>query len=253
MSEAGGRGSGPPTVEEVLAEVERRRAGRAVASPPGAADRLLLWLARHWLALVNLAALLYMGLPFAAPILMRAGLPLPAQIIYAMYRPLCHQLPYRSWYLFGEQLAYTYDQLAANVGEEALVPHGYVGDPELGYKVALCQRDTAIYGSILLAGLAYAMSRRWSPLPFWAYIVFGVVPIGLDGGLQLVTYLLAYVLPDLAVTPLESSPLRRVITGTLFGVATVWLVYPRLQEVAAEIVEKAGVRQRAAVTESKGA
>ena len=33
--------------------------------------------------------------------------------------------------------------------------YGFVGSPELGYKVAFCERDVAIYLAVLLAGLAY--------------------------------------------------------------------------------------------------
>jgi len=235
---------GGPSVKEILAEVERRRAARSAATRPRSlADRLVGWLARHWLALFNLAALLYVGLPFLAPVWMHFGLRGPALVVYAMYRPLCHQLPYRSWYLFGEQPYYTYDDLVLRVDPQELVPHGLIGDPTLGYKVALCQRDVAIYGSIFLAGLAYALSRRsWPPLPFWVYLAVGVVPIGLDGGLQILTYLLLTFFPSLSFGPLESTPLRRTLTGTLFGVATVWLVYPRMQETAVEILAALGQR-----------
>jgi len=236
-----------PTVEQILAEVERRRAARPEAertlSPMErrlvvAADRFIFWLARHWLAIFNLAALLYVGLPFLAPVLMHAGIEGPAQTIYAMYRPLCHQLPYRSWYLFGSQLAYTREQLASLVGIEALVPHGYIGDATLGFKVALCQRDTAIYGAILLTGLLYGLTRRrLRPLPFWAYLLFGIGPIGLDGGVQLLSYALPLLRPSIAVPPLESTPARRVITGVLFGLTTVWLAYPNIQLATQEVLE----------------
>jgi len=229
------RSMSEPTPEEILAEAQRRRAQRATRRP-SAADRLLLWFVRHWLAIVNLGALLYVGVPFLAPVLMHAGAEPPARAIYALYRPLCHQLPFRSWYLFGEQPAYTYDQLRQMVGEEALVPHGYVGDPELGYKVALCQRDVAIYGTILLAGLAFGLSRRrWRPLPLWAYLAFGVVPIAVDGGAQILSYIVLTLFPTLPLPPLESTPLRRTATGFLFGLSTVWLAYPRLQETAEEV------------------
>jgi len=239
-------GSSQPSVEEILEEAERRRAVRRKAQPLSTPDRLVVWIARRWLFLFNLAAFLYVGLPFLAPLLMHVGAETPAQVIYAMYKPLCHQLPYRSWYLFGEQPAYTYEELARRVGEEELVPHGLIGNPDLGYKVALCQRDTAVYGSILLVGLAYGLSRRWPPLPLWAYILFGVVPIGLDGGVQLLTYILAYLAPGFPLEPMESTPLRRTVTGALFGLATAWFVYPRLEEVASDILKEAQRRTEAA-------
>ena len=236
-----------PTTEEVLAEVERRRAARVGPRRPLspterrlvlAADRAIYWLMRHWLALFNLGALLYVGLPLLAPVLMHLGVEGPARAIYAMYRPLCHQLPYRSWYLFGAQPAYTFEELSRLVGPEALVPHGYIGDATLGFKVALCQRDTAIYGTIFLAGLAYGLvRRRLRPLPLWAYLLFGILPIGLDGGLQLLSHALRILYPTLSIPSFESTPLRRTVTGGLFGLATVWLAYPSIEEATSEVLE----------------
>lgn len=234
-----------PSPKQILAEAERRRAAQASPTRPLSdrerrliltADRFALWLCRHWLAVFNLAAFVYVGVPFLAPVLMHVGLQQPALFIYGLYRPLCHQLPFRSWYLFGSRLAYSIEELSRLAGAEALVEHGYIGDPSLGYKVALCQRDTAIYGTILLAGLSYSLvRRRLRALPLWAYVAFGLVPIGLDGGLQFLSYAAPLVLPSLAIPRLESTPLRRVITGALFGLATVWLAYPHLQEACSEL------------------
>lgn len=249
-------GGTEPTVEEVLAEAERRRRARGLTAGDRTrkkrrlsaterrlvtvADRFIYWFARHWLAVFNVVAFAYVAVPFLPPLLMRAGLPGPAQIIYALYGPLCHQLPYRSWFLFGLQPTYTAGELGRLVGAEALVQHGYVGDAMLGYKVALCQRDTAIYGTIFLAGLVYGLLRRRGrvrPLPLWAYILFGVIPIAFDGGIQFVTAILAWYAPTLGIGVVESTPLRRVITGALFGLATAWLAYPLIeQEVGSEVL-----------------
>ncbi len=230
-----------PTVEQILAEVERRRATRRAEeartlSPwehqlVRGAERMGRWIARHWLAFFNLLAFLYVGVPFLAPILMALGAEGPASLIYLIYRPLCHQIPYRSWFLFGKRLFYSLEELLQmGIPPDLLVPQGYIGDPVLGYKVALCQRDTAIYGTIFLAGVIFALSgRRWRPLPLWAYLLFGVLPVALDGGIQFLTSVLAILFPAWGVVPVESTPLRRVITGALFGWMTVWIIYPYLQ------------------------
>lgn len=235
-----------PTAKEILAEVERRRAARraeearSLASGERALSRraegLGRWFIRHWLALFNLLAFLYVGTPFLAPILMHVGAEEPAHLIYMAYRPLCHQLPYRSWFLFGERPFYTLeDLLRRGVAPELLVPHGHLGDAFLGYKVALCQRDTAIYGTIFLTGLAFALSRRrWRPLPLWAYLLFGVGPVALDGGIQFLSHLLTFFFPTAGFVTVESTPLRRVITGALFGLMTVWLVYPNIHRATRE-------------------
>ncbi|MBN1954253.1 MAG: DUF2085 domain-containing protein [Anaerolineae bacterium] len=242
-----------PTTEQILAEVERRRANReqaaleaetsAVTSPTAqgvvrAADRLIFWLSKHWLAIANLGAFLYVGIPFLAPVLMFVGWEGPAQAIYTLYRPLCHQLPFRSWYLFGSQFSYTIQELQQLVGPEALVEHGYIGDPAMGFKVAFCQRDVAIYGAILVTGLLYGLVRRKvKPMPLWAYLLFGLVPIALDGGVQFVSYLLPRLTSTITMPLLESNPLRRTVTGILFGLSTVWLAYPNAQEAFDEIRE----------------
>jgi len=233
---------GQPTTAEVLAEVERRR---AAASPPVSegerrvvviADRFIFWLSKHWLAVFNLLAFLYVGLPFLAPVLLALGAPGPARLIYALYAPLCHQLPQRSWFLFGPQWAYTLPELIERLGANLtpeLTTRAFVGDASIGYKVALCQRDSAIYGAIVLFGLAYApLRRRWKvpPLSWWVYIVFGILPMMIDGGYQFLSYALAYFWPGGPISPHETTPLLRVITGALFGLATTWLAYPYIQE-----------------------
>lgn len=244
--------SSQSTAEEIVAEAQRRVARRQTPrsrqdddpslSPAKrrlviGADRFIFWLAQHWLTIFNVMALLYVGLPFLAPTLMELGIEPMGRAIYALYRPLCHQLPYRSWYLFGSQLHYTQEELARLVGAEALIPHGYIGDPTLGFKVALCQRDTAIYGTIFLAGAVFGLlRRRVRPLPLWAYVLFAL-PMALDGGLQLFSYALPILIPSLNLPTLESNPIRRVVTGCLFGLGTVWLAYPYVEESFQEVIK----------------
>jgi uncharacterized membrane protein len=234
--------SAGPSTAEVLAEVERRR---AQARPPMSqrqrrvvilADRFVFWLSGHWLTVFNVLAFLYVGLPFLAPVLMHLGAGRPAWLIHAIYRPLCHQLPQRSWFLFGPQLAYTLPELMERAGPPA-VPDPwadtFVGNEALGYKVAFCQRDTAIYGAMFLSGVVYGLlRRRWKvpPLPWWAYLGFGVLPMMLDGGYQFLSYALALFWPQGPIAAHETTPALRVITGSLFGLATVWLAYPLVQQ-----------------------
>lgn len=233
--------SDQPTTSEILAEVERRRLdARSKASEEQrrvivAVDRLVFWLCKHWLAVFNTAALIYVGLPVLAPVLMHGGAPGLGRIIYAIYKPLCHQLPHRSFFLFGPQIAYTLSELWALVGAEALGnpwSSRFVGNEVVGYKIALCQRDIAIYGMIFLVGVVYGILRRpWKvrSLPVWAYFAFGVAPIAIDGGYQWVSGALGFLVHNAPVA-YESTPLKRLITGALFGLATVWLAYPYVQE-----------------------
>ena len=189
-------------------------------------DKLMLTLAKHWLPLINLAVAVYAGLPFLAPTLMALGYTLPAKIIYTAYRLLCHQLPQRSFFLFGPQLAYSSEALQELLGPEKLatdsLARSFIGNPALGYKVAYCQRDTAMYVSILLAGMVFGLMRhRLRPLPFALYLIL-LVPLAIDGLGQFLAFY-------------ESTWQLRTITGSLFGIATIWFAYPHLEAGMGEI------------------
>jgi uncharacterized membrane protein len=187
------------------------------------ADKAIFKLATHWLALVNLFWGLYVGLPVLAPVLMDAGWTAPAKIIYTIYRPACHQMPTRSYFFGGEHLAYSPEELAA-AGLDVGPLSRDIGNETVGWKFAFCQRDVAIYGSLLLGGLVFALARRWRGnwlMPFRYYLVF-LVPMGVDGLLQLFGFY-------------ESNWLARTITGTLFGAGSVLFAYPYLEEGFADV------------------
>ncbi len=209
------------------------------------ADRFTHWLSNHYLALLNFLVLLYMGLPLLAPVLMNAGVTAPANVIYRLYSGVCHQLAFRSYFLFGEQAVYPRAaagmdgvlslQQATGLDESGdsaalLAARRYVGDEQVGYKVALCERDIFIYGAILVFGLVYgATGRKLPPLPWYLWVGIGMVPIGLDGFSQLLSQ------PPLNFFPYrESTPFLRSLTGFLFGFTTAWFGYPMLEASMAE-------------------
>lgn len=182
-------------------------------------------LSRHWLGMLNLLLLLYVALPLLAPVFMHAGAEWPARAIYALYRPACHQLPERSYFLYGEAAVYGREALPAEgaaASDSLFQRRTYIGDPEHGYKVAICQRDVAIYGSMFLGGLFFAFSRRkYAPLPLKMYALL-LVPLAVDGVTQLLGLR-------------ESTWFYRTLTGMLFGLGTIWLVYPYLASAMADV------------------
>ena len=226
---------------------ERVRRGQTISR----GDRMMDWVSRHYLAIINFFMLLYFGLPILAPVLMNAGATLPANVIYTIYKPLCHQFGFRSFFLFGEQPYYplqeagmrgvkTFEQvtgfedLSNPAAFSRFEARQFTGNETVGYKMALCERDMAIYGAIVLFGLVYAASgRRLKPLHWTLWILLGMAPIGLDGFSQLFSQMnwqwLASVLPYR-----ESTPLLRVLTGGLFGFTTAWFAYPYMEESMAE-------------------
>lgn len=211
------------------------------------ADRFSYWLANHYMALFNALVFLYLGLPFLAPLLMYAGAGSPAGVIYRLYGSVCHQLAFRSWFLFGEQAAYpraaagvegwlTYGQATGLDESDQWTARQFLGNAALGYKVALCERDVAIYGGILFFGLVFSLSgRRLRPFPWYLWILFGLVPIAVDGFSQLLSQPPLNAIPPLSLLPYrESTPFLRTLTGGLFGLTSAWFGYPLVEETMAE-------------------
>lgn len=201
------------------------------------ADYFSLWLSKNYIHVFNLLIFLYVGLPFLAPVLMKNGYERPASLIYRFYSFTCHQLPFRSWFLFGQQAYYprelsgisgviTYEQA---IGIENLFEaRNFNGNPVVGYKVALCQRDVAIYLAMLGFGVVFALrGRRIKGIPWYLWVILGLFPIGIDGTSQLFG-----LVPNMpAWLPLrESTPFLRTVTGALFGLMTVWYLYPLIEQ-----------------------
>jgi uncharacterized membrane protein len=201
-------------------------------------DNFSAWISKHYLAVFNIFIALYLGMAFFAPVLLKVGATLPANALYRVYGFMCHELAFRSWFLFGEQAAYprasahvdgliTYSQATGLDDANLWEAREFKGNDILGYKVALCQRDVAIYAGILLFGLLFAATRRRIKSLNWvAWLILGILPIGLDGVSQLLSQL-----PILNIIPFrESTPFLRSLTGGLFGSVTAWFGYPLVEE-----------------------
>ena len=230
--------------EKNIAEIDKKVALGEASIPVTITrgDRFSYWMSRHYMLVLNTIVLIYVGLPFLAPLLMSAGYTRPATTIYRFYGLVCHQLAFRSWFIFGDQAAYPREA----AGVDSLIPFGvatglseenelaarqFVGNPEVGYKVALCERDVAIYGGILLFGIIFSLSgRRIKHLPWYLWLLVGILPIALDGFSQLLSQ------PPLNMVPYrESTPLLRTVTGFLFGFTTAWFGYPIVEESMADV------------------
>lgn len=216
-----------------------------------AADRVSFWMSKHYLALIVFMLLIYVGLPFLAPALMKAGAESPARAIYAIYSPLCHQFGFRSFFLFGEQAYYplpeagmngvkTFDQVTGlqdldnPSSVSRLDARRFIGDETTGYKVALCERDVAIYLGLMFFAILFGATGRKLPALHWMlWLVLAVGPIGLDGFSQLFSQ---FNMPWLAslVPYRESTPFLRALTGAFFGFGTAWFSIPNMEETIAE-------------------
>ncbi len=119
-----------------------------------------------------------------APYLMSLHQEFAANLIYLLFSPGCHQLPERSLFLFG-------------------------------YKLAVCARCTAIYFGFLIASLIYPLFKEIDnkETPGKWLLILSLIPMGLDGGAQM-------------VTSYESTNLIRAITGGIFGIILPLYIIP---------------------------
>ena len=221
-------------------------------------NRWVLRLSRHWLAIILVFLFLYTGVSLTTPLLMKAGYDGVADVIYKIYSPMCHQFAFRSWFFFGDQVAYpravagsdltSFEAYAAQdphfedvdlfawSADLQMTARSFKGNEQMGYKTALCERDVAIYGTMFLVGLLYIGMRRWlRPAPIWLYLLLGLVPMGLDGFSQMFSY------PPFDFWPVrETLPGYRFLTGALFGMMNVWLAFPYLEMSMRETIEAVG-------------
>ncbi len=220
------------------------QANTAGANKISGGDRFSYWISKHYLAIFTFFLVLYTGTPFLAPVFMKAGWNGPAEVIYKIYSPLCHQWGFRSIFLFGEQPVYPH--AAANVqglssfeevsgitdanDQNRTAARQYEGDAVVGYKVAFCERDTAIWGAMTLFVILYGISGRRFPKMHWlVWLLVGVAPVGLDGFSQLLSQIPVTWLQSL-LPYRESTPLLRFLTGFLFGFSTAWFMFPLIEE-----------------------
>lgn len=220
------------------------------------AGKRFLWFTQKWNWVVGTLLLLFALGPFAAPVLANVGASGPATALYTVYSPFCHQFVFRSWMIGGEQVAYprdrantdfgSFEEFAANEAffdnvdittlEADLVAaaRAFRGSETMGYKTAICQRDVAIYLTLALTMLSLAIAQQFGVkvpyLPFWAYVLIAIAPIGLDGFSQLFANppFNGFGLPFYPIR--ESTPFLRTLTGALFGFGNAWLAYPYLRD-----------------------
>ena len=216
-------------------------------------ERGIYWFSRNWVLVFGIILGLYAGLPFLAPVFMRAGWSGPARVIYFIYSLLCHQLPQRSYFLFGSKMTYSLPEIQAAWQNtlDPLVLRKFIGNPAMGWKVAWSDRMVSMFTGLWLFGLLWwPLRRRLKPLPWWALILF-LLPMAVDGTSHLIsdlagigqgfrdsnTWLVA--LTSNAFPPGfyagdawgSFNSLMRLLTGALFGLGVVWFGFPYLDEI----------------------
>lgn len=213
-------------------------------------DKLAAGFARKWPLWFVLVTGVWVALPWLAPVFMRMGWDGIARAIYGFYSFQCHQLPQRSFFLFGRETMYSLPTIQAAWSDtiDPLALRQFVGNAELGYKVAWSDRMVSAYSSIPIAALIWwIFRRRIRPLSFVGMVAL-MVPIAIDGSTHVVSdlagigagfrYSNAW-LAQLTANALPAEFYRgtvlgsfnswmRLITGVLFGVGLIWYTLPRL-------------------------
>ena len=225
--------------------------------------RVTLWFARHWLLFVNVLIVIWVGLPWLAPVFMHWGWGGAAGAIYFLYSLQCHQLPERSFFLFGPKPMYSLAEIQSVWQNTAnpFVLRQWIGNVDMGWKVAWSDRMVSMYTSILFGGLLYGLVRkRMKPISIWTFAIL-LVPMIIDGS--------THALSDLAgigqgfrdtnvwlqiltknifsATFYQGDALgsfnswMRLITGILLGIGLVGFAYPYVNDSFADIVRRSEV------------
>lgn len=209
-------------------------------------EKFSYWLSKNYILFIVTILIIFTGIPILAPVLMKSGHQKEAHIIYKVYSVFCHQLAFRSYFIYGEQEIYPrelaqipnvipYEEATGMSAFDIDFARALEGNSLLGYKVGLCERDLAIYGSLILAALIFQFTgRKIKGLPWYFWVIIAILPIGLDGGSQLFSLSTGWP----SWLPIrESTPLLRTITGALFGLGTGWYVFPMMEESMVETRE----------------
>jgi uncharacterized membrane protein len=161
-------------------------------------NNVVRWGLRHWLLFANGMVLLYGGLPWLSPLARATGHPWLGQALFMLYTLLCHQRPERSFFL-------------------------------MGYQVAFCHREAAMYTALFVLGLAFGLlRRRIAACPLWVGGVL-LLPMLLDGGTHLIDDALGLGLRGGGDMVGSLNFWLRMITGVLFAIAVLLTIYPRLE------------------------
>lgn len=232
---------------------------RLSSFPIRKSDQFILWFSRHWVLVVSIIMGIYVLSPFLAPVLMSAGLTLPGKIIYWIYSYLCHQLPERSYFLFGSKISYSIGEIQSvwKNTNDIVVLRQFVGDQQMGWKVAWSDRMVSMFTSLWVFGILWGLfKKKMHPLPWWGLVLL-LLPMTIDGSTHFFSDLAGLgqgfrdtnawlaTLTNNALAPSfyagdawgSFNAWMRVVTGILFGLGIVWFGFPYIHVAATDAAE----------------
>lgn len=191
----------------------------------------MLSIARHWLFFVNLLIALWVLSPWLAPVFMHVG-----------------------W------IRYSLSEIQAawQTTTDPLVLRQFIGNPEMGWKVAWSDRMVSMFTTIFLGGVVYGLLReRLKPLSLRGFIIL-LLPMLVDGGTHMIsdfagigqgfrdtntwlqmitnnTFPTAFYVGDALGS---FNWWMRLITGIPFGIALVGFAFPYINGAFADIFHR---------------
>lgn len=207
----------------------------------------------NWIVWFGVVYGLFIALPFLAPVFMNVGWKTAGDGLYFFYSFLCHQLPERSYFLFGTKFTYSLPEIQSawqNNISDPMMLRMFVGNPQMGWKVAWSDRMVSMYSSIWVFGLLWYPLRRHLPrLPFWGLVLF-LLPMALDGTSHLISdfagidqgfreaNLWLVLLTHNALPSTfyignawgSFNSIMRLLTGISFGIGLVWFTFPYVDD-----------------------
>ncbi len=205
-----------------------------------------------WFILFGIVAGVFVLLPFLAPAFMAIGWNGAGKAIYLIYSLLCHQLPERSYFLLGSKFTYSLSEIQAawQNTTNPLILRQFIGNQQMGWKVAWSDRMVSMFTSIWIFGLLWFPFRRRLPkLPLWGLVLF-LLPMALDGTTHFISdfwgigqgfrdsNLWLAILTNHSFAPAfyagdawgSFNSIMRLMSGIMFGLGIVWFAFPYLND-----------------------
>lgn len=238
--------------------VTQSPAGPTTRSIIKSIDSVALFVVKHWLALFLIVYGAWVWAPFLAPIFMHNGWTNAGSALYFIYSFFCHQLPERSLFFYGPQTMYSLQDIGKVWStENQLILREFIGNPEMGWKMAWSDRMISTYGGVWLGGVLWAIfGKRVPRLSLVVWIALGIIPLGLDGATHFINDIVAGSSGQgfrdtndwLRVITFNVFPndfyygnmlgsfnsWARWITGLLFGITTVFAIFPTVKNALRE-------------------
>ena len=208
------------------------------------------WISTHWFETFLIVYGLWVFLPYLAPVFMHIGWTGAGKAIYFIYSFFCHQLPERSFFLFGQKIMYSLNEVqsAWKNTSNPMILRQFIGNESMGWKIAWSDRMIWFYTSVwVFAVLWFPFCRKVKPLSWWGFVLF-LLPLAMDGGTHAFSDLAGIgqgfrdtnqwlaILTNNAFPPSfytgdalgSFNSWMRLITGLPAGLGIVWLALPNI-------------------------